>query len=80
MSRKMGKMSYSQNHLTLFLSLDHLEKKRHSSKKKLTAIIVSSALLVMGVTIVALVSYIWKKKLKNQGMFLRKLTIIIIDS
>jgi len=67
MSRKMGKMSYSQN-------------QRHSSKKKLTAIIVSSALLVMGVTIVALVSYIWKKKLKNQGMFLRKLTIIIIDS
>jgi hypothetical protein len=46
---------------------EHLEKKRHSSEKKLVAIIVSSTLLVVGMTIIALVSYIWKKKLKTQG-------------
>ncbi|XP_062170539.1 G-type lectin S-receptor-like serine/threonine-protein kinase At4g27290 [Alnus glutinosa] len=48
--------------------LDHLEKKRHSSKKKLIAFIVGSAFLVVGMTIVALVSFIWKKKLRNQEM------------
>ncbi|XP_059441319.1 G-type lectin S-receptor-like serine/threonine-protein kinase At4g27290 [Corylus avellana] len=46
---------------------DYLEKKRRSGKKKLVAIIVGSTLLVVGMTIVALVSYIWKKKLRNQG-------------
>ncbi|XP_062170158.1 G-type lectin S-receptor-like serine/threonine-protein kinase SD1-1 [Alnus glutinosa] len=48
--------------------LDHLEKKRHSSKKKLIAFIVGSTFLVVGMTIVALVSFIWKKKLRNQEM------------
>ncbi|XP_059436740.1 G-type lectin S-receptor-like serine/threonine-protein kinase At4g27290 [Corylus avellana] len=47
--------------------LDHLEKKRHSSKKKRVAIIVGLALSVVGMTIVALVSYIWKKNVINQG-------------
>ncbi|XP_059442143.1 G-type lectin S-receptor-like serine/threonine-protein kinase At4g27290 [Corylus avellana] len=37
------------------------------TKKKLVAIIAGSTLLVVGMTIVALVSYIWKKKLRNQG-------------
>jgi hypothetical protein len=32
---------------------------------------VGSTLLVVGMTIVGLVSYIWKKKLKNQGKFVR---------
>ncbi|XP_059441324.1 G-type lectin S-receptor-like serine/threonine-protein kinase At4g27290 isoform X1 [Corylus avellana] len=47
--------------------LEHLEKKRRSAEIKLVAIIVSSALLFVGMTIVALVSCIWKKKLKTQG-------------
>jgi uncharacterized membrane protein len=46
---------------------EHLEKKRHFGEKKLVPIIVSSTLLVVRMTIVALVSYIWKKKLKTQG-------------
>ncbi|XP_059431991.1 G-type lectin S-receptor-like serine/threonine-protein kinase SD1-1 [Corylus avellana] len=40
----------------------------HLEKKKLVAIIVGSTLLVVGMTIVGLVSYIWKKKFRNQGM------------
>jgi hypothetical protein len=69
----MGKTSYSQSHLTFFDLSGCLEKKRHFSKKKLLAIIVGSTLLVVGMTIVglAIVSYIWKKKLKNQGKFVR---------
>ncbi|XP_059431513.1 G-type lectin S-receptor-like serine/threonine-protein kinase At4g27290 [Corylus avellana] len=47
-----------------------LEKQRHSNKKKLVGIIVGSALLVVGMIIVGLVSYIWKKKLKNPGLVL----------
>ncbi|XP_059438061.1 G-type lectin S-receptor-like serine/threonine-protein kinase At4g27290 isoform X2 [Corylus avellana] len=52
--------------------LDHLEKKRHSSKKKRVAIIVGLALSVVGMTIVALVSYIWKKNVINQERSSRK--------
>ncbi|GLT54017.1 hypothetical protein SLA2020_272510 [Shorea laevis] len=39
---------------TATTELDYLKKKRHSSKKKLVAIIVGSTLLVVGITIVAL--------------------------
>ncbi|XP_062168764.1 G-type lectin S-receptor-like serine/threonine-protein kinase At4g27290 isoform X3 [Alnus glutinosa] len=56
------------------LELDHLEKKRYSNKKKLVAIIIGSTFLVVGMTIVALVSFIWKKKLRNQGMTKRSQT------
>ncbi|XP_059442138.1 G-type lectin S-receptor-like serine/threonine-protein kinase At4g27290 [Corylus avellana] len=48
--------------------LDYLQKKMHYNKTKLVAIIVGSSFLVVGMTIVALVSYICKKKFKNQGM------------
>ncbi|XP_059456160.1 G-type lectin S-receptor-like serine/threonine-protein kinase At4g27290 isoform X1 [Corylus avellana] len=63
---------YSEGGQDLYLrmaisELEHLEKKRCSDKQKLVAIIVSSALLFVGMTIVALASYIWKKKLKTQG-------------
>ncbi|XP_059441315.1 G-type lectin S-receptor-like serine/threonine-protein kinase At4g27290 isoform X2 [Corylus avellana] len=47
--------------------LGHLEKEGQSSKKKLVGIIVGSALLVVGMIIVGLLLYIWKKKLKKQG-------------
>jgi hypothetical protein len=63
--------------LTLFDLSVLLEKKRHSNKKKRVGIIVGSTLLAVGMIIVGLVSYIWKKMLKNPG---KKYTLIIIDS
>jgi hypothetical protein len=48
-----------------------LRKKRHSSKKKQVGIMVGSAILVVGMMIVGLSSYMWKKKLRNQGRFVR---------
>jgi tetrahydromethanopterin S-methyltransferase subunit E len=63
--------------LTLFDLSVFLEKKRHSNKKKRVGIIVGSTLIVVGMIIVGLVSYIWKKKLKNPG---KKFALIIIYS
>ncbi|XP_030928870.1 G-type lectin S-receptor-like serine/threonine-protein kinase At4g27290 isoform X3 [Quercus lobata] len=48
--------------------LDHVEKKRRSSKKKLAGIVIGSALYVLGMIIIGLVTYIWKKKRRNQAM------------
>jgi hypothetical protein len=46
-------------------------KKGHSNKKKLVGIVVGLALLVVGMIIVGVVSYIWKKKLKKPGRLVR---------
>ncbi|KAK7833729.1 receptor-like serine/threonine-protein kinase sd1-8 [Quercus suber] len=43
---------------------NHVEKKRRFSKKKQAGIIIGSA--VLGMIIIGLVTYIWKKKLRNQ--------------
>jgi hypothetical protein len=68
----MCKTHYSQKSPDSIDLSDHLEKKRHPSKKKLVAIIVGSAFLVVGMTTVSLVSHIWKKKFRNQGKFVDK--------
>ncbi|KAM4092605.1 hypothetical protein ACB094_06G052900 [Castanea mollissima] len=43
--------------------LDNSEKNRHPSKIKQVRIIVGSALLVMGILILGVISYVWKKKI-----------------
>nr|POE76390.1 g-type lectin s-receptor-like serine/threonine-protein kinase [Quercus suber] len=48
--------------------LDHVVKKRRSSKKKQVGIMIGSALFVLGMIILGLVSYIWKRKLRKQAM------------
>ncbi|KAM4092612.1 hypothetical protein ACB094_06G053400 [Castanea mollissima] len=48
--------------------LDQVEKKRRSSKKKQVGIMIGSALFVLGMIILGLVSYIWKRKLRKQAM------------
>jgi hypothetical protein len=52
--------------------IEHVEKKRHSSQKKQAGIIVGSALFVLGMIILGLVSYIRKKKLRNQGHIIKQ--------
>ncbi|KAL4619363.1 hypothetical protein ACB092_06G073800 [Castanea dentata] len=47
--------------------LDRVEKKRRSSKKKQVGIMIGSALFVLGMIILGLVSYIWKRKLRKQA-------------
>ncbi|XP_030932573.1 G-type lectin S-receptor-like serine/threonine-protein kinase At4g27290 isoform X2 [Quercus lobata] len=48
--------------------LDNSEKNRHSSKIKQVRIIVGSALLVMGILILGVISYVWKKKISFKGI------------
>ncbi|KAF3963144.1 hypothetical protein CMV_012442 [Castanea mollissima] len=67
--REIAKDAEDQFYVRLAASeLDHVEKKRRSSKKKQAGIIIGSALSVLGMIIIGLVTYIWKKKLRNQAM------------
>ena len=59
-----------KSHICLFIDYsfsDNSEKNRHSSKIKQVRIIVSSALLVMGILILGVISYVWKKKISFKG-------------
>ncbi|XP_023879884.1 G-type lectin S-receptor-like serine/threonine-protein kinase At4g27290 isoform X1 [Quercus suber] len=65
--REIAKGAEDQFYVRLAASeLDHVEKKRRFSKKKQAGIIIGSA--VLGMIIIGLVTYIWKKKLRNQAM------------
>ncbi|KAK7833731.1 putative lrr receptor-like serine/threonine-protein kinase [Quercus suber] len=47
---------------------DDIKKNRHSSKIKQAGIIVASAILVMGIIILGVISYVRKKKLCFKGI------------
>ncbi|XP_050148463.1 G-type lectin S-receptor-like serine/threonine-protein kinase At4g27290 isoform X2 [Malus sylvestris] len=47
--------------------LDHVKKMSNFNKRKLLAILLSSAIFLMGLLIVGIILYIQKKKLRNEG-------------
>ncbi|KAM1044820.1 hypothetical protein ACFX2I_035788 [Malus domestica] len=47
--------------------LDHVKKRSNFNKRKLLAILLSSAVFLMGLLIVGIILYIQKKKLRNEG-------------
>ncbi|CAN6684359.1 unnamed protein product [Malus baccata var. baccata] len=46
---------------------DHVKKRSNFNKRKLLAILLSSAIFLMGLLIVGIILYIQKKKLRNEG-------------
>ena len=65
--RNFEQKSHICSFIDYFSFSDNSEKNRHSSKTKQVRIIIGSALLVMGILKLGVISYVWKKKISFKG-------------